>query len=354
MRSVPPAPVPSARRRGVALMLMVPSIVMLLTLGALAVDWGHMLSAKAELQTATDNIARHAASSLDDGVWPTAIAAFRALGDNTIAGRKLTIRDGSMAFGTWDEERDQFIIRHPGDARVNAVRVRTQLDADRGRGVGLFFAPLIGVEQASISAEAIVRLVSVETRYDPRSQIYLAGMPSNAEVRSDWGKDTQRKNAATQIDLPITPGRALIFEASGLVSSYGNGKDPTPPDGFANSNGRASTLDDASNHGMSGFLGPTAALVGVFLSDDRPDQTGRPADGDFSSPAAREVSEVRPLLKQMFFIGDGKTTAGLDRRIVPPPGATRLFVGRMDMMCKDNTGGFDIKVRPESGTSLVR
>ena len=354
MRPVPVELAPRPRRRGVALMLMVPSIVMLLTLGALAVDWGHMLSAKAELQTATDNIARHAASSLDDGVWPTAMAAFRALGDNTIAGRKLTIRDGSMSFGTWDEKKGEFVLRSPGDARVNAVRVRTQLDADRGRGVGLFFAPLIGVEQASISAEAIVRLVSVETRYDGRSQIYLAGMPSNARVEAPWGRDTQKRNAATQIDLPITPGQALVFEATGLISSYGNGENAVPPEGLAGSIVRSSTQDDASNHGMSGLLGPNAALVGVFLSDDRPDQSGQPADGDFSKNAALEATEVRPPLKQLFYIGNGKTPAGLDRRIVPPPGATRLFVGRMDWMCKDNAGTFDIKVRPESGTRLVR
>ena len=357
MRSVPfdPTSPGRARRRGVALFLAIPAILMLFALGALAVDVGRIELAKSELQHATDNVARHAAMQLERGTWQSAYAALRAAGDNTVAGRSIEPRDAEFAFGSWDAERRLFTERPWWDARVDSVRLAVTLDAAAGRGVPLFFAPLLGREQATVSAEVVVTRVKASLSYDARSQLYLAGMPDGSRVRAPWGSDTTRRNAATQVDLPIHTGQRLAFAASGSASNYSNGKNAKGPDGNTDDlDDRQSTADDASNHGISAFRGPDAALVGVFLSDDRPDDSAAPPEGDYSTPDALNRTELRPPLKQIFLIGSGRTPDGRVRHVVPPEGATRLFVGRLDQMCKDNSGGFDLAVRDVANVRTVR
>ncbi|MEJ7677498.1 MAG: hypothetical protein WKG06_06425 [Segetibacter sp.] len=44
-------------------------------------------------------------------------------------------------------------------------------------------------------------------------------------------------------------------------------------------------------------------------------------------------------MKQVFFIGDGQTSGGVQQRIVIPKGATRLFLGTLDGYGWYNNGG---------------
>jgi hypothetical protein len=51
------------------------------------------------------------------------------------------------------------------------------------------------------------------------------------------------------------------------------------------------------------------ALIGVFLTDDRPDRSDTPRPLDYRA-IRRDNKSFSPQLKQVFFIGDGRTSSG--------------------------------------------
>ena len=82
--------------------------------------------------------------------------------------------------------------------------------------------------------------------------------------------------------------------------------------------------------GLSGYLGPQGPLAGVFLDDDIP-LAGRPATLDFTPGGlGTDFLTLSPLLKQVFYIGDGVTSGGVFQEFIAPAGATRLFLGIPD------------------------
>ena len=90
--------------------------------------------------------------------------------------------------------------------------------------------------------------------------------------------------------------------------------------------------------------------MGVFLGPDQPNQTPQPPTLAFAGsganvPGGTDFSELAPLLKQVFFIGDGRTSTGAVQSFVVPQGATRLFLGTMDGWgWYNNIGSFRVTV----------
>jgi hypothetical protein len=79
---------------------------------------------------------------------------------------------------------------------------------------------------------------------------------------------------------------------------------------------------------------------------------------DFSSAGSRDYVSLAPELKQVFFMGDGLTSAFDLQNIVVPDGATRLFLGTMDgYEWVNNIGSFEVTLAatsvPEGGATLV-
>ena len=99
--------------------------------------------------------------------------------------------------------------------------------------------------------------------------------------------------------------------------------------------------------GIANVRAPFESLVGVFLDDRRPDKSKAPKKLDFSDLGLKFVS-LAPELKQIFFIGTGRTKAGVPRRYLIPKGATRLYLGTMDgYQWNNNTGSFVVTVTLE-------
>jgi len=104
--------------------------------------------------------------------------------------------------------------------------------------------------------------------------------------------------------------------------------------------------------GISGYIGPQGPLVGVFLSDAIP-TSGPPPTLDFSpSGMGTDFLSITPLLGQIFYIGDGKTSGGAFQEFIAPAGATRLFLGIPDGFgfggepgaYDDNDGSYRIRI----------
>jgi hypothetical protein len=93
----------------------------------------------------------------------------------------------------------------------------------------------------------------------------------------------------------------------------------------------------------------------VFLGDAAPNTTPAPAALDFSLHTQRDYLNLSPVVKQPFFVGDGKTSWGEVQNIRIPAGATRIFLGMMDAwQWNDNTGSFRLKFYRGQTVSTVQ
>jgi hypothetical protein len=73
--------------------------------------------------------------------------------------------------------------------------------------------------------------------------------------------------------------------------------------------------DNRDENGISDITAPFDCLVGVFLDDTQPDQTPVLASLDFGTQQSRDYLTLAPLLKQVFFIGDGLTSGGEEQHV---------------------------------------
>ena len=166
------------------------------------------------------------------------------------------------------------------------------------------------------------------------ADIYLAGMPNGSTADQ---LDTAPAQSPLQVTGAISGGTVIsITSATGSVTHgpLGGCCQTTGPEGgtpFAHMIG--------AQNGISNIIAPINALIGVFLGPDVPNGSAAPAALDFSSPASREYTTLSPLLKQVFFIGDGKTSGLQVQQIIAPAGATRLFLGTMDGFDNHNNVG---------------
>ena len=163
------------------------------------------------------------------------------------------------------------------------------------------------------------------------------------EGTTDNGWDSVPENSPVRVTgIPIVAGREYSFSATGQVHLGDGGF--TPPDG----NPGYQNLHFASN-GIGGYLGnggPANCLLGVFLDDAAPNASSAPAATDLYLAAGGFNYLVNsPALKEIFFIGDGKTSAGVTQRVIAPAGATRLFLATQDGFgWYNNAGSFTVTV----------
>ena len=160
---------------------------------------------------------------------------------------------------------------------------------------------------------------------------------------------------AVTIDLMPGTGRSITFNNSGIS---GWTEDPStsngPDGGILNYGGFLTSSTDIFAVGpISGFAAPRGGhLVGLFLDADDPTGQSAPANFAYPDEAALELSAYSPLLRQVFFIGDGLTGTGTGstQEFFVPDSATRLVLGVADALFfagdtghyGDNFGGFEV------------
>lgn len=143
--------------------------------------------------------------------------------------------------------------------------------------------------------------------------------------------------------VPLVAGAQLEFSAAGVVQ-YQPGFPLIGPEGDSLLPVEYSCLG-GSLRGMSNIHAPAGALVGVFLGPDDPKGADPPPDLEFSLAFLRDFNELSPMLRQVFFIGDGLTSVGISQRFRVPQGATRLYLGVMDaLLWSDNVGSFGVGI----------
>lgn len=331
------------RRRGIALIYVAISMVVLMLLISLAVDFGRVQVAKCELQRVADAAARYATVGLVDNTWLS--KAQQSAYDNQVDGSYLTLAPSDVTRGNWNG-----LIYQSGVTPYNAVQVNARCAAASNTAIPLLFAQVLGPQFCDVNSTSIAQIVlasTTSTTTTGKANPWLSGMPNG--TNGGYG-DTTPSTSPTQIGLPVTGGAIISFNNSGSGSNTPNSSG-LGPDGSSN----CVTNITGYTYGMSNSIVPLCSLVAVFLDNSQPDSTAAPAGLNFSTAASRDYTSLNPLLKQVFFVGDGKTSGGVTRRIVAPAGATRMFIGMVDANeWNNNSGSFSINATVANNITTVK
>jgi len=154
-------------RRGSALLLTAFATIPLLAMVAFATDYGRICIAKAELQRAADAAALAGAQELSAAMAPASrltpleaeaqarAAAMEYAAMNTAFGKPLKLQEADIEIGYL---ADPFAPGGQLDAsdpeQFNAVRVRVRRDDDSNGSIPMFFARILGKDDADAKASA--------------------------------------------------------------------------------------------------------------------------------------------------------------------------------------------------------
>lgn len=178
-------------------------------------------------------------------------------------------------------------------------------------------AAIATLAAAGVSSHAATVSVTVAGTSNP----YLAGMPDG----STTGSDQAPAQSPVQVPGSLAGGALTFTNAAGGVSrAPGCVGACNPIDGnefWDHSYGAV--------HGISDMRAPIESLVGVFLDASQPDSSAAPSALDFQT-LGLDFLNLAPELKQVFFIGDGLTSANVVQQFAVPTGATRLYLAVWD------------------------
>ncbi len=127
----------------------------------------------------------------------------------------------------------------------------------------------------------------------------------------------------------------MTFNTTGNLSHGGGTAGANSPEG----NGQLSGHALGATLGKSDIVAPLVSMVAVFIGPNDPSNSPAPAQLDFTSDTERNYKTLKPLLGQVFFVGDGKTDSGEIQKVVVPEGATRLYMGVWDVGQWNNNAG---------------
>lgn len=359
------------RARGVSIIYVTVLIVVMFGFISFAVDLGRVQLAKTELQRAADAAARFGAAGLATGTSTARDNAIASAAENAVDGKALELSHDHVAFGKWDSTARTFTTITPPSSQINAIRVTARRSSADGTGVPLLFAGVLGasaIDVGSVATAVFNPAISIDLPVPASSNPWLAGMPDGTLANPTPPKSTVRRDQAGPYTDPagvfhpngespaqltgmsITPGTALNFDAIAGTGQHGPTQTIVGPDG---NTAKIQAHKAGAEHGKSSLKAPIDAVVGVFLDDDVPSGSP-PPDLDFSTESSRDFTSLSPQLKQVFFIGDGKTSSGAVQQFTVPQGATRLFIGKMDgYEWNNNLGVSTVTIYRPASVSLV-
>lgn len=156
-----------SRSRGVAVVYVTVSLIVIFAVIALATDFGQAVLARSELQTAADAAARAAAMDLGSGPPTARASAANVAGQNTCAGEAVQLdQQADVEFGTWDPSAHTFtLLSGYAESSANAVRVTAQRLATRNTGLPLTFVKFFGISTVDLRARAIATRTAGGGRY---------------------------------------------------------------------------------------------------------------------------------------------------------------------------------------------
>ncbi len=184
---------------------------------------------------------------------------------------------------------------------------------------------------AALVAGLLVVAVADATLADPAVTIRVDAI-GNLWAAGQAGQPTDGKVPA-EIALPEGETMVWFAHVSGSWSNTGpmlSADGERPAVGTSYECGGPPPCTVLASNGLSGLTDAAKFwyLTGVFLGPGTPGGTPPPSI-DFTR--RHEFRVLKPELGQTFFIGDGRTSDGIVQQFRVPPGATRLFLGMVDI-----------------------
>jgi Flp pilus assembly protein TadG len=350
------------------------TVIMLAILAfvSLAVDYGRVQLAKTEMQRAADAAARYGAAGFASGNSSTPKTnAIAAAADNKTDGTPVALSVSDITLGYWNTSTRSFATSGTA-AMPRAVKVTVARTESSGNPIKLYFGALIGRSSMDLDVDSIAAYyapVDVNVTLAASANPWLAGMPNGTLANPNPPPSGSRRDKAGPYTDPngvyhptgespnqltgltLVPGEALAFDAIAGTGTNGSGQAVVGPDGNAS---WILSNDAGAENGKSNLTAPINSVVGVFLDDNVPSGT-TPANLDFTTPASRDFTTLSPQLRQMFFLGDGLTSTGVQQKFIVPPGATRLFIGKMDgYEWNNNSGSSTVTIHRVGAIQLVK
>ncbi|MFQ5784212.1 MAG: TadG family pilus assembly protein [Alphaproteobacteria bacterium] len=139
-------------RRGTIAVFLALIVPVIFGMAALAVDIGYVGSMHAQLRATAEATALAAATTLDDPAQAEARALEYAAKNMLPEDHGTVLQSADVVLGNWDADTRAFIA---GGAPTNAVQITVRRTAANNNPVELFFASVIGVDTADVTATAI-------------------------------------------------------------------------------------------------------------------------------------------------------------------------------------------------------
>ena len=180
--------------------------------------------------------------------------------------------------------------------------------------------------------------VSVSTVVPGTAEVFQAGQVSGQTLPTEV------------TGLHLETGGVLTFVTTGKTSHNGGDyEENSGPNGWLS---QFTFHHDGSINGIADIKAPVSSAIGVFLTDDAPENSPAPNSFNFETIGIDYLSAA-PELKQPFFFGTGTNTDGTPRQIVIPTGATRLFLASVDgTEWENNAGEFQVTVTKSLESSV--
>jgi len=192
---------PRHARRGAILVLAAVLLVTLLGIVAFAVDYGHLLKVRTDLQRSADASALAAVQDLirkSNGTQDVAKArdTARTYARDNLANQSIQVPDGDIEIGRYNPQTIYSSVTLLNDGTFDTVRVTLRRDGATNPAVPLFFARFLGMQQAPVTAKSTAVL--------QKAQVMMAG----ADI------------------LPFATPQSLwdSLEPGDLWTAYGDGK----------------------------------------------------------------------------------------------------------------------------------
>ncbi len=153
-------------RRGAVSVTVAVSLVLLVGFGAMAVDLGHFMVTRNQLQNAADACALAAANKLlaDGGEHDASLTvgqarsmAIQVAQDNVAAKKNLILAGSDVELGVWDQGARSFtpVSGASSPDEINAVRVTVRRDNTSNGPISTFMARIFGLNNINVQASAV-------------------------------------------------------------------------------------------------------------------------------------------------------------------------------------------------------
>ncbi len=207
---------------------------------SLAVDMGHLYSLRGELQNTADAAALAAANDLPEADDVRATAVEYATKNMPVAEHGTVLANADAVTGNWDAGTRTFT---PAGSPANAVRVVTRRSEANGNAAGLFFARILGFDQADVEASAIA------SSQGGRDICVIALDPSVDDALRIGGGANVEMACGAQVNS--TSNRALRVNGGGCITASSIS---------VGGNTQGNCINPTADTGMTPYADPLAYL----------------------------------------------------------------------------------------------